>query len=267
MMASITFFRPYQPDKGAGKDFPQNKGRGKDQKGKGLARESDDTCFCTMTLTAWMVATALNLANHPTHGRLDRERQSKDSRSMHGIYDGILSLEQIFRVCQLRDRNLQGKLHYPTVPPCSTKFDVLEPGMYMSKMKIWVRLMNWVRKATNLHVQLLVCILLHSTMGHIVLDLTNRAYQPMTKSREQSGHPKRQVTFATSEQRSPYPAHTPEMDEEKMRMINHLCDQHQGRNLLKKRVTQILITKISYLRFLQHRRRLRQCEKRKGPSQ
>ena len=28
----------------------------------------------------------------------------------------------------------------------------------------------------------------HSTMGHIVLDLTNLAYQPTTKSREQSGH-------------------------------------------------------------------------------
>ena len=25
-------FRPYQPDKGAGKDFPQNKGRGKSLK-------------------------------------------------------------------------------------------------------------------------------------------------------------------------------------------------------------------------------------------
>ena len=30
-------FRPYQPDKGAGKDCTQNKGKGKDQKGK--ARE------------------------------------------------------------------------------------------------------------------------------------------------------------------------------------------------------------------------------------
>ena len=43
--------------------------------------------------TAWMVATPLNLAIHPTHvvvdswphGRLDQERQSNDSRSMHGI--------------------------------------------------------------------------------------------------------------------------------------------------------------------------------------
>ena len=28
-------FRPYQPDKGAGKDYTQNKDKGKDQKGKG----------------------------------------------------------------------------------------------------------------------------------------------------------------------------------------------------------------------------------------
>ena len=28
-------FRPYQPDKGAGKDYTQNKCKGKDQKGKG----------------------------------------------------------------------------------------------------------------------------------------------------------------------------------------------------------------------------------------
>ena len=33
-------FRPYQLDRGAGKDFPQNKGRGKDQKGRG----KDGTC-------------------------------------------------------------------------------------------------------------------------------------------------------------------------------------------------------------------------------
>ena len=101
-------FRPYQPDKGAGKDFHQNKGRGKDHKGKGKegtfhqsgfsasetpnkegygqAWESDDWSashwsddswspdagwFCTRTYTAWMVAPPMNLANHPTHVVLD----------------------------------------------------------------------------------------------------------------------------------------------------------------------------------------------------
>ena len=54
----------------------------------------DAGCFCTRTYTAWMVATPLNLASHPTHpthvvlaahGQLDQERQSKQSRSMHGV--------------------------------------------------------------------------------------------------------------------------------------------------------------------------------------
>ena len=51
-------------------------------------------------------------------------------------------------------------------------------------------------------------------MGHIVLDLTNLAYQPMTKSREQPGHPKRHVNFAMSERRPAYPAHAPDMHED-----------------------------------------------------
>ena len=48
--------------------------------------------FCAKSDTAWMVATPFNLATHPTHvvldlthGRLDQERQPKDSRSMNGI--------------------------------------------------------------------------------------------------------------------------------------------------------------------------------------
>ena len=51
-------------------------------------------------------------------------------------------------------------------------------------------------------------------MGHSVLDLTNLAYQPTTKSREQPGHPKRHVTFAMSERRPAYQAHAPDMHED-----------------------------------------------------
>ena len=54
----------------------------------------------------------------------------------------------------------------------------------------------------------------HSTIGHVVLDLTCLACQPTTKSREQSSHPKRHVTFALSERRPAYPAHAPDMDED-----------------------------------------------------
>ena len=49
-------------------------------------------------------------------------------------------------------------------------------------------------------------------MGHIVLELTSLSYKP--KSRERSAHPRRHVTFAMSEQKSAYPAHTREPDED-----------------------------------------------------
>ena len=51
-------------------------------------------------------------------------------------------------------------------------------------------------------------------MEHTVLDLTNLAYQPTTKSCEQPGNPKRHVTFAMSERRPAYPARAPDMDED-----------------------------------------------------
>ena len=101
-------------------------------------------------------------------------------------------------------------------------------------------------------------------MGDIVLDLTSLACQPTTKSREQSGDPERHVTFCLSERRPAYPAHAPDMDEDEDEDdTHHLCCQHQGRNLPKKSVTQILRTKISYLWILQDRRQLHQCEEGK----
>ena len=52
----------------------------------------------------------------------------------------------------------------------------------------------------------------YSTMGHIVLDLMSLAYQP--KSRERSAPPTKHVTFALSQQKSAYPAHTQELDDD-----------------------------------------------------
>ena len=52
-------------------------------------------------------------------------------------------------------------------------------------------------------------------MRHIVLDLTTLTFQPKTKLREQPGHPKRHATFAMSERRPTYPAHAPDMHEDK----------------------------------------------------
>ena len=54
----------------------------------------------------------------------------------------------------------------------------------------------------------------YSTLGHIVLDLTNLAYRPTTKSGEQPGHPTRHVTFAMSERKTAYPARAPDMHED-----------------------------------------------------
>ena len=45
-----------------------------------------------------------------------------------------------------------------------------------------------------------------------MLDLTSLAYQQ--KSRERSARPKKHVTFSLSEQKSAYPAHTRELDED-----------------------------------------------------
>ena len=52
----------------------------------------------------------------------------------------------------------------------------------------------------------------YSTMGHIVLGLTSLAYQP--RLRERSTHLQRHVTLPLTEQKSAYPAHTREVDED-----------------------------------------------------
>ena len=49
-------------------------------------------------------------------------------------------------------------------------------------------------------------------MGRIVLDLTGLAYQP--KSRERSARPTKHEIFARSQQKSPFPSHAQELDDE-----------------------------------------------------
>ena len=154
-------FRPHQPDKGAGKDDTQNKGKGKDQKGKSKEAlflnldtqplknpmkkdmaivRSRTTGLPAIGLTIlglklldglerelilrrwWQPLSTLPTIQHTwfwtlaAHGRLDQERQSEDSTSMHGM----MALRQEFRRCiktfcvrQLRDRSLHGQLRYP----------------------------------------------------------------------------------------------------------------------------------------------------------
>ena len=169
-------FRAYQPDKGASKDFPQNKGRGKDQKGKGKERtypqsgfsasetpseegsgqawESDDWSashwtddswtpdagwFCTRTYTAWTVATLLNNANHATHVVLDLScTRSIGSRAAiekikKNAWNADITTEFgncnksfVFANSETETCKESCTINFPTIPPCSTRVDVLE---------------------------------------------------------------------------------------------------------------------------------------------
>ena len=112
-------------------------------------------------------------------------------------------------------------VHFPINPLCSSKVDVLETGAVPTLFSLY--------QMKNLGTT-------------IALDpkgdkITCPAFGLYSSPAEQSGHPKRHVTFAMSERRPAFPAHAPDMDEDKDEDDNHLCDQHQGRNLLKKRAT------------------------------
>ena len=70
-------------------------------------------------------------------------------------------------------------------------------------------------------------------MGHIVMDLTNLAFQPTTKSREQPGHRKRHVTFDMSA----YQAHAPDMHEDEDEDDKPLVRPASRKELAEKRLT------------------------------
>ena len=178
-------------------------------------------------------------------------------------YAGILPLQQIFRVCQLRDRNLQGKVPLYNNSTTFYKVHVLETSdvpifFSLSQMKNLGTTIELDQKGDKIKCPtfgLRSTPVEHSTVGRIVLYFANLAYQPTTKSRE--------VTFAISERR-PQLMHQTRM-KMKMRMANHLCGQHSKKKLLKKSVTWVLMTKTSHLWFLQDRHQLHQCGKERGP--
>ena len=139
------------PTKVQARIFTKNKGRRKDQKGKGKegtlegygqAWKSDDWSgwFCTKAHTAWIVATTLNLANHPTHVVLDLgctrsigsrtaiERFKK--RAYYGITTEFCPSSKSFVFASSETEKCKESciIHFPTIPPCSTKVDVLETG-------------------------------------------------------------------------------------------------------------------------------------------
>ena len=107
-------------------------------------------------------------------------------------------------------------IHFSTTQPCSTKVDVLEtsevPILFvlpqMRNLGMTIELDQIRDKITCPAFGMYSTPAEFSTMGHIVLDLTSLAYQPTTKSSQRSGHPKRHVTSAMSEQKPAYTAHT-----------------------------------------------------------
>ena len=93
--------------------------------------------------------------------------------------------------------------HFPTASPWITKVDVLETGdvpilFSLSQMKNLGTTIELVPKGDTITCPAFGLYSSYSTVGHVVLDLKNLAYQPTTKSREQPGHSNRHVTFAMS---------------------------------------------------------------------
>ena len=151
-------------------------------------------------------------------GRLDRDRQSEDSRSMHGIVALRRNSAVVTNLSCSPTRRQKPAWRvavstFQTTPPCSTKVDVLETGdvsilFSLSQMRNLGTTIELDPKgdkitcpAFGLYSSPAEC----STIGDIVLDVTSLAYQPATKSREQPGHPKRHAIFAMSERKPAHP--------------------------------------------------------------
>ena len=97
--------------------------------------------FCTKSYTAWMVATPLNLVNHPTHFVLDLGctrsiglRTAIEILKKHAWYYGITTefcrCNQSFVFANSETETCKESciIHFPTTPPSSTKVDVFETG-------------------------------------------------------------------------------------------------------------------------------------------
>ena len=88
-----------------------------------------------------MVATPLNLANHPTHVVLDLgctpligSRAAIERFKKHAWYYGITTefcrcnKSFVFANSETETCKESRIIHFPTIPPCSTKVDALETG-------------------------------------------------------------------------------------------------------------------------------------------
>ena len=160
----------------------------------------------------------MKLANHPTHAVLDLgcirsvgSRAAIERFKKHAWYYGIptefcrCNKSFVFANSETETCMESCIIHFSTAPPCSTKFDVLETGdvpilfslPQMKHLGMTIEVDQKGHKITCPAFGLYSSPAEYSTKGHIVLDLTSPAYQPTTTLREQPGHPKRHVTFAT----------------------------------------------------------------------
>ena len=136
--------------------------------------------------------------------------------------DRILSCNESFVFANSETETCQESciIHFPTTPPRSTRVDVLETGdvpilfslLQMKNLGVTIELDPKGDKISCPAFDLHSSGVEFSTMGHIVLDLTCLAYQP--QSRERSARPTNHVPFALMPQKSAYPAHSQECDDD-----------------------------------------------------
>ena len=104
------------------------------------------------------------------HGRLDRERQSKDWRSMHGIMVLRRNLAVVMSPsCSPTPRQKPAwkvalstfQRHHHVLPRLMCLRQVTCPSCFLLlRWKTWVWPLNWIQKETRLRSQLLACFLL-----------------------------------------------------------------------------------------------------------
>ena len=101
------------------------------------------------------------------HGRLDRERQSKDWRSMHGIRRNLAVV--MSPSCSPSPRQKPAwkvalstfQRHHHVLPRLMCLRQVTCPSCFLLlRWKTWVWPLNWIQKETRLRAQLLACFLL-----------------------------------------------------------------------------------------------------------
>ena len=109
------------------------------------------------------------------HGRLDKERQSKDSRSMHGIMTSRRNSADASSTFQ-QFHHVLPRLMYLRQVMCPSCFPLSQMKNLGTAIELDPKGHNITCPAFGLHSSLAE----HSTVGHTVLDLTNLAYQPTT---------------------------------------------------------------------------------------